>query len=482
MSASFGDKGSARKRDLSGCGEVDGAQATGRKKKLCTGKVGKATATVVIECTRSNPRPPPPPKNKGLTRRSTYSESTQRTLGRQFHTMDKTLRIVCLSGKDPLVNDLVWFALCADLVSIKFCNPSCSQFAKRKCRDFDNVPLSLRPHENDWTVYRRVLNQIPLLNAVHLSIFRWLCALCVKRTKRAFAVDALPSSTLIQMNQRIVTFLRVLVSPSFDPKAFAKVDQRPSLPVDRKTSKVKFRLTSLGQNLLVNACSTFQPVIPKNCRLRLENSLRHEALHCPVDSLANESTLPEDRVQALYYHETTRENVSATNMLDLGGLKWYSSSSGTAKLDATTAIRHCILQHLSGFIEGCAIFGMRQLFGNGMGFDYRVEMIEAFVDGLSETLTVDKDDVAKLLVSPSYYSSGILKTVFCRNPNGKDRTKGTIKETFQSEYKPTFETQYIGRQRPKIAATAAKKGTARPTTAVEAIDEEASMLLLLAKR
>ena len=101
-------------------------------------------------------------------------EQSQRTLGQQFHKMARTLRIVRITftGEDPLMNDNIWFGLICDMISTDFCNQKAIEYVKRKSgRKFDMVPLALKPFVNDWVIYKRVLNQIPLFECVKLSCF-----------------------------------------------------------------------------------------------------------------------------------------------------------------------------------------------------------------------------------------------------------------------------------------------------------------------
>jgi hypothetical protein len=396
--------------------------------------------------------PPPPAAKKArgpkakAKQKLVYVESTQRTLGKQFHSMQKTLRIVSLSGNDPLVNDFVWLALCSDLVAIGFCNANCSRFIRRKRADFDGVPLALRPHNSDWTVYRRVLNQIPLLHAVHLAAFRWVCFLCTNRVKRASGAGDLPATTLLEINERAAAFLRRLVRPSFDVPAFLAQDPREPLPADASTAKVKFRLTSIGQKLLINSCSTFQPVVPQNLRSRLESSLRSPVLHCPIPVLASDSTSSEERQMPLYVHELskrTREN----EMIDLGGLKWepYNGERRNGA-NSTQIVRRCVLQHLCGYIEGCAIFGLRQLFGNGAEFMDRVAMVEHFVEAVGKAVVPDPAEPAAseaafyLRASPSRHCVG--GKLAARGGGGGKAGAGA-----GAERKDEQQTKYIGRQK-----------------------------------
>ena len=67
-------------------------------------------------------------------------------------------------------------------------------------------------------------------------------------------------------------------------------------------------------------------------------------------------------------------------MIDLGGVKWepYNGERRNGE-NATQIVRRCVLQHLCGYIEGCAMFGLRQLFGNGNEFLERIFQIEQFV-------------------------------------------------------------------------------------------------------
>jgi len=54
------------------------------------------------------------------------------------------------------------------------------------------------------------------------------------------------------------------------------------------------------------------------------------------------------------------------------------------------SIRRCILQHLAGYPEGCANFGLRQLFGDGAEYERRLKLIEQFVTQLADTVVVQR--------------------------------------------------------------------------------------------
>ena len=70
------------------------------------------------------------------------------------------------------------------MISTGFCNKKAIEYVKRKSgRKFDMVPLALKPFVNDWVIYKRVLNQIPLFECVKLSLFRWVCLLSMNAIK-----------------------------------------------------------------------------------------------------------------------------------------------------------------------------------------------------------------------------------------------------------------------------------------------------------
>jgi hypothetical protein len=326
------------------------------------------------------------------------SENTQRTLGKQFHILDKTFRIVSQTGKDPLINDLVWYGLCSDLVAIGFCKDGTTAKWKWRKSYYDGVPLSLRSRDDDWTVYRRVLNQLPLLNAIHLAVYRWIAQLCrVFIQKKNPSISFIPSKCLLEIAARAKLFVKDFFNipdPSLPITIEADaVDVRPTVPEDRSVTKVKFRLTEEGRKLLNNSYTTFQPVVPQNIRVHIHNSLRAPLIHSSLSSLSGLNAGEDPML--LYVHERVLEYTDPSveselnHELALSSIRFHSSRDGRSK-DLVESIRRCILQHLAGYPEGCANFGLRQLFGDGAEYERRLKLIEEFVTQLADTVVVQR--------------------------------------------------------------------------------------------
>jgi hypothetical protein len=322
----------------------------------------------------------------------TIGANTQRTLGKQFHLMDRTLRIVSQGAADPLTNDLVWYGLISDLMCIGFIKDDAPSKWKWRKNYFDGVPLALRPRDKVWTVYRRVLNQLPLSNAIHLAVYRWITSVCRVAIRQRTSTSFFPRKCLLRIAEEVKEFLKVL----FDRSKFE--DHRKTATADSTHTKVKFRLTVSGRELLHNAYTTFQPVIPESLRPIVQNSLHSKHIYCPLPSLVKRNKRSSSLVGSqarpqLYVHEHNaevgKEALLGEQSGTLSEIIFYSSKTARGN-QPVEGIRRVILQHLSGFMEGCAIFGLHQMFGNGDRYMFKLHMIRLFVEKITESISAER--------------------------------------------------------------------------------------------
>ena len=399
-------------------------QAAGRKVRLRSLPAGQTEGMPLV---RRKPSREVVERKKEINLLNTIvdnREQSQRTLGQQFHAMNRTLRIVRITftGEDPLMNDFVWLGLILDFICTGFCNKDAINHVRRKsgCQ-FDMIPLALRPFVNDWVIYKRVLNQLPLIHCVKLCLFRWVCQLSSNALKlipfnaeedKEFESDEMENDrkrmdfmkrcreykilsyeTLEQIRELVASFVQITLE---DKAHFVDNRQKYLGPEASKqertkiyrgsTTKLKCRLTKHGQTLLSNACGTFQPVVPEQLKYPTENSLLNKHLYAPNEFLRevyNERVLP---AYPMYDHNS-RRYVAANNGDTLADYYWEDEpfDDGTSSISAhrkTTymhVIRRNLFQHLAGNPESCAIYGLRQYYGNGKQFYLKLNDIKDFI-------------------------------------------------------------------------------------------------------
>ena len=147
---------------------------------------------------------------------------------------------------------------------------------------------------------------------------------------------------------------------------------------------------------------TFQPVVPVVLKYPTENSLCNTQLYAPASFLKD---VYNDRILPAFpiYEHNGREKVRANSGLTLSDFAWEQDPVDDGKLPISVfrkttylyVIRRNLFQHLAGFPESCAIFALRQYFGNGHEFTNVLDEIKKFIrDTVIASITQDfKDNI-----------------------------------------------------------------------------------------
>ena len=138
-------------------------------------------------------------------------------------------------------------------------------------------------------------------------------------------------------------------------------------------------------------------------------SLNCKNIHCNFEDLIirKKRTLsvkhPNSYLYAHEHNDSIRKtegsepNKSFENLSEIS----FQSSKTVRVDDPVESIRRGILQHLSGFTEGCAIFGLQQMFGSGKEFISKLELISQFVKRISESISEERLKSKRAKAKPS---------------------------------------------------------------------------------
>lgn len=291
---------------------------------------------------------------------------------------------------DLLLDPVIWYRACADFQRAGVVTDMKLQKLRKdsKFSPSDKLfPLSFEKKVDVINLYRRFSSALPLKGVIKLCIFRYIVDLLLalySDTKNK-ALNALSDADLAAIDRQAQDLMIFLFRDNDDyadnstlPSSFEKFVDRRRQFVSSQTSedivRTRLRLSEYGKSSLKIESTTFQPTLHKDLIPYFKNSVKMLEL-LPLFSSTPKFILAEPVAKGkdFYVYGNSYEATS----LSCGTLSlahWHIESSN----EHLNALRKKVCSHLCGNISACAVFAIKQQWGDKY-FQVKVMEIEQFL-------------------------------------------------------------------------------------------------------